>query len=279
MDRRTIAEQDRRRRTYRLLIGIILATLPCYFCGIVLLVGFSPQGREPTPTLTSTLAETATITLTPSQTATITPTYTPGGPTVTLPFTPTQFFPSTRTPSPSASPTITETSTLTPTETPTQTPDLNATATTNALLTQAAQTQIALSITPTNTLTNTPEPDVNFSVAYHSSWTCVGSGRVTFQVTNTGNLALESMSYSLEGPPGTLIASGNSNAPFRSGPQDSPACLLPGGAESLAVGLSSFVYLEGTAPAAGTAGKLTIRFCSQNGLSGTCRNVTVDFIY
>jgi hypothetical protein len=39
------------------------------------------------------------------------------------------------------------------------------------------------------------------------------------------------------------------------------------------------VYLEGTAPAAGTAGELTIRFCSQNGLSGTCENVTVDFTY
>lgn len=110
------AIQERRRRTHRILIGIILATLPCYFCGIVLLVGFSGEA-PPTPTATFTgIPVTATPSDTPTSTPTITPTITPGGPTLTLPATPTQFFPPTNTP----------------------TPDLNATATTNALLTQGA---------------------------------------------------------------------------------------------------------------------------------------------
>lgn len=110
------AIRERRRRTHRTLIGIILATLPCYFCGIVLLVGFSGEA-PPTPTATFTgIPVTATPSDTPTSTPTITPTITPGGPTLTLPATPTQFFPPTNTP----------------------TPDLNATATTNALLTQGA---------------------------------------------------------------------------------------------------------------------------------------------
>ncbi len=129
--------QERRRRTHRTLIGIILATLPCYFCGIVLLVGFSGEA-PPTPTATFTgIPVTATPSDTPTATATITPTITPGGPTLTLPATPTQYFPPTNTP----------------------TPDLNATATTNALLTQGAYllTQTAQAATANALATGTAQ--------------------------------------------------------------------------------------------------------------------------
>jgi hypothetical protein len=151
MSRRIHAIEDRRRRTHRLLIFIILGTLPCYFCGIVLLVGFSGPSATPTPTLTASVTPSETPTFQP----TITPSITPGGPTLTaLPNTPTQFSPATRTPTPSV--------TSTPTNTPTTTitPNAGATATINALLTQAALdlTATASSPTPTGTATQTLTP-------------------------------------------------------------------------------------------------------------------------
>jgi hypothetical protein len=123
--------EERRRRTHRTLIYVILGTLPCYFCGIVLLVGFSGgEGRlAPTPSLA--VSETPAVT----ETITETPTITPGGPTLTLPVTPTQFEPETSTP------------TLTPTIT--TTPDLDATATVEALLTQGANSLTATAVAPT----------------------------------------------------------------------------------------------------------------------------------
>lgn len=123
--------EERRRRTHRTLIYVILGTLPCYFCGIVLLVGFS--GGEGSPTPTPSLAVTETPTLT--ETTTETPTITPGGPTLTLPVTPTQFEP--------------ETSTPTRTPTVTTTPDLDATATIEALLTQGANSLTAAAVAST----------------------------------------------------------------------------------------------------------------------------------
>lgn len=114
---------ERRRRTHRTLIGVILATLPCYFCGIVLLVGFSgQQPRTPTPTVTPVLITATEAGGTPTLTPTNTLTITPGGPTLTLRATPTQFNPPTNTPTPTLTGTI----------------DLNATATFNALLTEGA---------------------------------------------------------------------------------------------------------------------------------------------
>jgi hypothetical protein len=159
MNRQQFATQERRRRTHRTLIGVILATLPCYFCGIVLLLTFSGRQDETTNlALTQTFqALTQTVVETLTETSTITPTYTPGGPTLTiaLPFTPTQYFPATNTPR--------------PTNTPAEevTPDTDATATIEALLTQAAEDLTAAARptrtptstptkTPTSTLTNTP---------------------------------------------------------------------------------------------------------------------------
>ncbi|MEJ2149602.1 MAG: hypothetical protein P8Z40_08975, partial [Chloroflexota bacterium] len=85
------ATMDRRQRTHRTLIYVILATLPCYFCGVVVLFGFGGRSeRAGTPTATVEVL-TPTLTETPTETPTRTPTVTPGGPTLTLPATPTQF--------------------------------------------------------------------------------------------------------------------------------------------------------------------------------------------
>lgn len=124
--------QERRRRLHRTFIFIILGTLPCYFCGIVLLVGFGGQeGLAPATEITTTATETATLTETPPPTEALTDT--PGGPTITLPFTPTQF----------------STPTTAPTSTPTETPDYDATATIEALLTQGANSLTATAAAPT----------------------------------------------------------------------------------------------------------------------------------
>src|SRR5574341_364145 len=135
MSRRYASQIERRRRVHRTLIWIIFATLPFYFCGIILLVVFSGGDEEQLP-----LTNTPALGFTPTNTVegatavnTVPPSLTllPGGPTITLPATPTQFTISTRTP----------TSTVTPTNFPTATPTDTPTAriTPDAAGTQAAQ--------------------------------------------------------------------------------------------------------------------------------------------
>jgi hypothetical protein len=156
--RRTMLDQEQRGRTHRILIGIILATLPCYFCGIILLFTFSARTPSAFNLTLTALAGSGTplLSITPGPSPTITPTYTPGGPTVTLPYTPTQFVPA------SDTPTATNTPVPTDTPAPTDTPKPNAkgTATTNALLTQAALglTETAIARTPHPTATTQAAP-------------------------------------------------------------------------------------------------------------------------
>src|SRR5690349_10191073 len=103
MSRRFMVQDETKRRRHRTLIGVILATLPCYFCGIVVLVGFSSGGAgnlrfgDTQTALALSASPTTTLTPTPGDSPTPTATYTPGGPTVTLPPTPTQFIPATKT--------------------------------------------------------------------------------------------------------------------------------------------------------------------------------------
>lgn len=123
----------RRARIRSILTIIILATLPCYCLGLVLLQ-IGPRGNDAdatdTPTATLTGEASPSSTLEPSDTPIIFPTATETAtPTITWTpsVTPTLFEPPTRTPSPSptASPTETETpepATATPTRTPTSVP-------------------------------------------------------------------------------------------------------------------------------------------------------------
>jgi len=124
---------DSRRRTYAILIGVILLTVPCYCAGVVALI-LAPDETAVIPTITPTATITATNTQLPAPNPltavpTNNPTITPGA-TETLPPTPGQF--ETETPIPSQTPTFThtptptlistETATATATPTPTATP-------------------------------------------------------------------------------------------------------------------------------------------------------------
>lgn len=130
MSRRPLNVEEQRRRRHRSLVYVILATLPFYFCGIVLLVGFSGRGGDP---------GVSEVTETPTETIAVTPSNTPGGPTLTvaatltLPATPTQM--------------------TTPTRTPT--PNLDATATIRVLLTQGANSLTATAISATEQVRGT----------------------------------------------------------------------------------------------------------------------------
>src|SRR5712691_2483753 len=81
-----------RRRTYSILTGIILLTLPCYCAGFIALslAPAPPNGNATAPLL-------ATITGQPSATASVTVTPSPAEPSATLLATTTQFVPPTRT--------------------------------------------------------------------------------------------------------------------------------------------------------------------------------------
>lgn len=163
---------------------------------------------------------------------------------------------------PPAPPTFTPTYTPTPTTTPTNTPTI-----TN---------------TPTLTLTPTSGPTANFSATFlPPPWTCTTFGRVSFLVNNTGSLALESMQYRVEGPVGTYVNGAQTDTPFKTTATEDATNCIQAGAQSLAIGASGYVHLNlgGSTPAGGTAGRAIIKLCSQNGLSGSCKEVTVDFTF
>jgi hypothetical protein len=120
----------RTRTLYVVFISIILATLPCYLLGGVLLAMARPAAPfPPSPTPFPTLTPLA---LTPV----VLPTFTvPFGPTETRLPTPTQWLPPTFTPTPSRTPTPTATHTATPSPTPSPTSTGTATATPTVTLT------------------------------------------------------------------------------------------------------------------------------------------------
>ncbi|HRO24412.1 MAG TPA: hypothetical protein PLR07_08975 [Promineifilum sp.] len=132
---------DTRRRTYAILVGIILLTVPCYLSGIVLLSRAPNRGGSPTleaNTATPTASPTPTRggTQLPPAIISLTP---PGSPTpqatITSSITPTPTDTSTPTDTPTLTPTPTDTSTATPTptETPTITPTPTPAATDNGM--------------------------------------------------------------------------------------------------------------------------------------------------
>jgi len=146
----------RTRTLYVVFISVILATLPCYVLGGVLLALARPAVAvpgTPTPFILPTLTP---LGLTPVGGAT--PTF-PFGPTETRLPTPTQWIPPTFTPTftptPSATPTATATPTLTPT--PTSTPTATPTGTPTFTPT-ASPTPTYTPIPPTDTPTPTPSP-------------------------------------------------------------------------------------------------------------------------
>jgi hypothetical protein len=141
----------RTRTLYVVFISIILATLPCYLLGGVLLAMARPAAPfPPSPTPFPTLTPLA---LTPV----VLPTFTvPFGPTETRLPTPTQWLPPTFTPTPSRTPTPTATHTATPSPTPSPTSTGTATATPTVTLTPTVTPTATMTGTPTGTPTATP---------------------------------------------------------------------------------------------------------------------------
>lgn len=143
----------RTRTLYVVFISIILATLPCYLLGGVLLAMARPAAPfPPSPTPFPTLTPLA---LTPV----VLPTFTvPFGPTETRLPTPTQWLPPTFTPTPTA--THTATPSPTPSPTPTGTPTPTSTPTDTPTPTPTTPTPTATPATPTDTPTpaHTPTP-------------------------------------------------------------------------------------------------------------------------
>jgi len=119
-----IEKQGRIQRTRKILIIIIVCTLPCYCLGIVSLRVLSTQRNQRTTTPTITLTGTTTLTLTPTNTASLLPSA-----TASLTNTPTYTATVTATLLPTDTPIPTLTYTMAPTVTPvlTDTPTLVAT--------------------------------------------------------------------------------------------------------------------------------------------------------
>lgn len=148
---------DSRRRTYAILIGIILLTLPCYLLGAGLLFVAPESGGDgglgtPVAPPDTTVFPTNTNTPLPlPPTLTSVPTTTPGTPTAspTLPATPEQFETPTLPPTFTPTNTATPTPTLLPTFTPTFTPSPTLTPLPSA--TPTATATPLPSATPTNT--------------------------------------------------------------------------------------------------------------------------------
>lgn len=190
MSRQTLGVDERRRRRHRTLIYVILATLPCYFCGIVLLVGFSGgagQGRA-TDDLAGTITETTT--------ADATLTNTPGGPTLTLMFTPTQW----------------QTPTERPTDVLSPTPDLDATATVRVLLTQNASSLTATVLASTQFAQATGTAQAQATATFNAIATATQAANQTLAANRPPNAADDSATTQ-QGEPVTINVLANDSDP------------------------------------------------------------------
>ena len=119
----------------------------------------------------------------------------------------------------------------------------------------------------------------NFEASYAGSWMCQLSNRTTIMVKNTGTATFESMEYRLEGPPGTVLKTGSTNAPFRSSATGSGlTCSTTKGANTLDVNVTNYLWLGGAA-SPGTHGKATVKMCSQDDMQGLCKEISISFTY
>ena len=118
---------------------------------------------------------------------------------------------------------------------------------------------------------------VGFTASYQGHFTCVSMRALSFRIVNTESLDLESWKMRVEGPVGTVLNSyTDMNNHFRHVAGD---CTSPG-YPKIAPGESAWIYMSVPAvPSAGTPGKAVIKMCSQDTLAGTCKEVTVNFIF
>ena len=119
---------------------------------------------------------------------------------------------------------------------------------------------------PSPTPSPTATPSQAFSVQFNNIHNCGGTAHITFYVTNSGSMPLESVEVVIiEIATTTTIVNGSTDVPFVSTANGCPtelASLAPGAVGYLAV--PSFVPINSGAHAA------TIEICTADGMGGTC---------
>lgn len=165
-----------------------------------------------------------------------------------------------------------------PTNAPTQAPTNAPTQAPTTAPTQAPTNA------PTQAPTNAPVVNVAFEVDYNITWFCGQAWRVSFIMYNQGNVNIESVYYSVEGPAGTYLNAGTvNNAPFEATAKElQPACAQPPGhgQSSLAPGQNRFVPINLAPLGAGvTEGFLYIEACTQNNRGGVCESQVLYFFF
>jgi hypothetical protein len=124
---------------------------------------------------------------------------------------------------------------------------------------------------PERTPPPTPTPALSFSFNFDSMGTCLTSENVFIKVTNTGAVNLESYSISAENLDTSETDSHQGND-FGQG----PFCVTIS-EPTIAPGDSAYTAAGFTPPIAGDTIHVTIKVCSQNGLSGQCSTKSDTF--
>jgi uncharacterized protein YraI len=135
---------------------------------------------------------------------------------------------------------------------------------------------------PTQTPTVVFVDNLAFEVDYNITWFCGNEWRVSFIMYNQGNVNIESVYYSVEGPPGSYLNAGTiNNAPFEATPKESqPACAQPVGHGQSALTAGQGLYIPinlSPLPAGLTEGFLYIEACTANNRGGTCESQILYF--
>jgi uncharacterized protein YraI len=135
---------------------------------------------------------------------------------------------------------------------------------------------------PTQTPTVAFVNNLAFEVDYNITWFCGNEWRVSFIMYNQGNVNIESVYYSVEGPPGSYLNAGTTNnAPFEATPKESqPGCAQPvgHGQSVLTAGQGLYIPINlSPLPAGLTEGFLYIEACTANNRLGTCESQILYF--
>lgn len=143
-------------------------------------------------------------------------------------------------------------------------------------------TQAPSNNNPTQAPTSAPATNLAFEADYSITWFCGNDWRVSFILYNQGNVNIESVYYSVEGPPGTYLNPGTTNnSPFEATAKESqPGCAQPvgHGQSSLAPGQGLYVPINlSPLPPGLTEGFLYIKACSQDNGGGTCKDQIMYF--
>ncbi len=111
-----------------------------------------------------------------------------------------------------------------------------------------------------------PQPTPSISASFAKLNTCSGVPTAIFQITNTGSVAIESVSMTITDlTTNTVVYSQSSNSPFMSNKNSCPP-----GASSLAPGATAFVGGQLGIIPSGHLMQVTAQLCTKDNLGGAC---------